>query len=657
MFHRINNSATALSSLTLLGISIWHVVHRIRHRQKGPPFTARTDNGKCMRSSQPITSLGQHQRLLPVTKLNQLRRLLQHHANPCRYSVRWYEPPNHPTIKHQRIDDLCCCAVVSQMMSVWSSLARVFTPGKSVSPQALLVREGGSTDIASGQVVGEYVVDCKLGEGGFGAVYRAVHPVIGKTAAIKVLHPQYSSNADVVSRFVSEARAVNKIRDPHIIDIFSFGTLKDGRHYYIMELLDGITLHAYLEMSGKLDPDQALPILQGIARALETAHGAGIAHRDLKPENVFLATYDDGTVFPKILDFGVAKLLTTKGPKPVHKTATGTPIGTPHYMSPEQCQGEKVDHRADIYSFGVMTHRMLSGALPFEATNVWGLMLMHVSSPPPRLSEVVDGLPLAWDEPVLRMLEKDPERRPSTIADAFDGLLQTANSLGISLDSARVSFSTKAQEAIAKGRAGCQTASELPVRADTVRETALAPNKLWDLAIAVMGVALACFVGFSVAWVLRLVHPTPSSDSALVLSAIPQTPADSAPPGSAWPAIDAALARPPSSAMIVAADAASSSTSTASVVATSLVAWTFDTTPPGAEVLVDNRVLGRAPGPFLLPRGDTTQTVTVRAPGYDDEVVEVSALADQSIAVQLRRKVVRPVRIHTDTPKDLENPF
>src|SRR6478735_3641940 len=147
---------------------------------------------------------------------------------------------------------------------------------------------GIDADLDPGQVVGEYQVECKLGQGGFGAVFKAVHPLIGKQVAIKVLSQQYSSNPQMVSRFIAEARAVNQIRNRNIIDIFSFGQLDDGRQYYVMELLDGKTFDGYRKKKGRLSPEEAMPILRGIARALDAAHSHGIAHRDLKPENVFL---------------------------------------------------------------------------------------------------------------------------------------------------------------------------------------------------------------------------------------------------------------------------------------------------------------------------------------------------------------------------------
>src|ERR1700733_7992462 len=212
-------------------------------------------------------------------------------------------------------------------------------------------------DLAPGTFVGEYRVESKLGAGGFGTVYRAVHPVIGKPAAIKVLSRQWSSNPQMVSRFIAEARATNQIQSRNIIDIFAFGSLPDGRQYYVMELLKGQPFDQFLADRGRLAPETAIPILRDIARALDAAHAHGIIHRDMKPENVFLVFEEDRTVHPKLLDFGIAKLLGE--PTSGHKTRTGTPLGTPIYMSPEQCNGRPVDPRTDVYALGVMTHQVL----------------------------------------------------------------------------------------------------------------------------------------------------------------------------------------------------------------------------------------------------------------------------------------------------------
>jgi eukaryotic-like serine/threonine-protein kinase len=273
--------------------------------------------------------------------------------------------------------------------------------------------------LRAGEMVGEYQIEGRIGEGGFGVVYRAVQPLIGKRVAVKVLLRHYASGEEVVERFVAEARAVNRIRHRHIIDIFSFGVLPDGRHYYVMELLEGETLDVLLARVGTLSPALAVELLRPVARALDAAHAAGIVHRDLKPENIFLSVDRDEEVYPKLLDFGIAKLFTGAA---ASKVESGVPVGTPHYMSPEQCRGRDVDQRTDIYSFGVVTFRAFTGRLPFEGEKAMGVMMAQVSAQPPRPSAICPSLPPSIDAPLLQMLAKDPAARPASILVAVEAL-------------------------------------------------------------------------------------------------------------------------------------------------------------------------------------------------------------------------------------------
>lgn len=276
-------------------------------------------------------------------------------------------------------------------------------------------------DLAPGDVVGEYVVEGKLGEGGFGSVYAAAHPVIGKRAAVKVLSRTFSANPQMVSRFIAEARAVNQIRHRNIIDIFSFGQLPDGRQYYVMELLDGMTFDAHLERQGRLSFPQALPILRGIARALDAAHAKGLLHRDLKPENVFLVFDEDGGVLPKLLDFGLVKLLGSASGQ--HKTKTGTPMGTPLYMSPEQVRSLKnVDHRSDVWALGSILFELVTGRPIFEAPSASALCAMIAMDPPIPLRARLPSAPPGLEAVILRCLHKDPAGRFQDVAQLAEAL-------------------------------------------------------------------------------------------------------------------------------------------------------------------------------------------------------------------------------------------
>jgi eukaryotic-like serine/threonine-protein kinase len=276
-------------------------------------------------------------------------------------------------------------------------------------------------ELAPKTMVGEYEIENKIGSGGFGDVYRARHPLIGKQAAVKVLSAELSRSSDVVSRFISEARAVNQIRHKNIIDIFSFGTLPDGRQYYIMELLEGMPLDRYLEHGQGLTVANALPILRGVARALDAAHEKRIVHRDLKPENVFLTQGELGEIIPKLLDFGIAKV----GEGASHKTQSGVIMGTAYYMSPEQSRGKPIDHRSDIYSFGCMIFEILTGRVPFLGDSQTDVLLKHISEAPPLVSSLVPSLrPI--DEAVAAMIAKKADDRPSSAAQAIDALAHLA---------------------------------------------------------------------------------------------------------------------------------------------------------------------------------------------------------------------------------------
>ena len=279
-------------------------------------------------------------------------------------------------------------------------------------------------DLPAGMMVGEYRIEKKLGEGGFGAVYRAAHHVIQKAVAVKVLNRTASADPAMVSRFTSEARVVNQIRHRNIVDIFAFGRLPDGRHYHVMELLDGVPLDEHLHARGRLSFEEAYPIFRGVARALSAAHGAGVVHRDLKPANIFLVRDEDSGFVPRLIDFGIAKL---NDDQASHKTKTGAMMGTAYYMSPEQCRGKSVDARTDIYAFGVVVHVALTGHKVFDGESVMDVVMKQITEAPPRMSLVCPDVPAALDEPVLRMLEKDPARRPQTILEALSALESAAN--------------------------------------------------------------------------------------------------------------------------------------------------------------------------------------------------------------------------------------
>ena len=263
-----------------------------------------------------------------------------------------------------------------------------------------------------GRTIGNYVVRDKIGEGGMGVVFRAEHPHINRRVAIKVLHPGADRNPEVVHRFFNEARAATEIRNEHIVEVLDFGTLPEGMPYLVMEWLDGESLGSLLRTTRKLPLGQAALIMSGIARALRAAHGKGVVHRDLKPDNVFLVKRDGEPDLVKVLDFGIAKLLATGMPVQ-YQTQTGAIIGTPAYMSPEQCRGAKeIDHRTDVYALGVIGYQMLTGRLPFAADALGELLLKHLTETPAPADSLEPSVPPAVSQILSAALEKEPEKRP-----------------------------------------------------------------------------------------------------------------------------------------------------------------------------------------------------------------------------------------------------
>ncbi len=261
-------------------------------------------------------------------------------------------------------------------------------------------------ELSAGRAVGEYKVVSKVAEGGMGTVYRAAHPVIGKDAAVKVLSRNLSDRAGILRRFVDEARAVNKIRHPNIVDIFAFGALEDGRSYFVMEWLTGRTLED--EIYGRrLSVGDAVEILDQLCDALEAAHQKNIIHRDIKPANVFLVD-DRNTLFVKLLDFGIAKLGFE-----LDGSEEGAVMGTPAYISPEQLGGEDVGSEADVYSLGVMAYEMFAGRMPFLADDPRSFLIQHVKKAPASPRTFATDLPEAIEDMLLGMLKKDPSERPS----------------------------------------------------------------------------------------------------------------------------------------------------------------------------------------------------------------------------------------------------
>ena len=275
-----------------------------------------------------------------------------------------------------------------------------------------------------GETVGGYRVVASLGGGGMGVVYVAEHLLLGRRAAIKVLRPELSHSADLVQRFFAEARATTQVRHPGIVEVYDFGYTEDELAYLVMELLDGVSLAERLERDHHLPFAAAILIARRIALALSAAHERGIVHRDVKPDNIFLIRDGDGGPVPqiKLLDFGIARLV-EEGALAGRKTSTGVVMGTPIYMSPEQCQSTgQCDHRSDLYSFGCLWFEMMTGQPPFVADSAFELMAAHISTPPPDVRDHAEDVPAEVAAIIERLLAKDPRDRFQTARELIAAL-------------------------------------------------------------------------------------------------------------------------------------------------------------------------------------------------------------------------------------------
>ena len=281
----------------------------------------------------------------------------------------------------------------------------------------------GADDLLLGTQIGPYRVARLLGIGGMGRVYKAVHPTIGSRVAIKVLSRECSDRRDLVERFFAEAKAVNVVAHENIVNVLDLATLPDGRPYIVMEYLDGAPLAAVIEQArgrGPLPLGAVARLAAEVLEALGAAHAKGIIHRDLKPDNIYVSPAGRA----KVLDFGIAKLQPELGGSSTH---TGSLLGTPHYMSPEQAAGKPVDARADVYAIGVILFECVTLQKPFVADSLFELLRKHIEAPPPLPRALRPDLPPELEAVILQALAKQPDQRFNS-AHAMSLALQHATS-------------------------------------------------------------------------------------------------------------------------------------------------------------------------------------------------------------------------------------
>jgi serine/threonine-protein kinase len=287
----------------------------------------------------------------------------------------------------------------------------------TVGDETISMFSDANRDPLIGSMVDDYEVKDRVGAGAMGIVYRGVHRVIGKAVAIKVLKLDYADDPEMVNRLIGEARTVNAIRHPGIVDIFGSGTLKTGQPYIVMDLLEGEPLDVFIKNNAPLKLKFVWPILDDILGALGAAHQVGVIHRDLKPGNVFRESHPEARSRIKVIDFGLARTADRAGGS-IRPTNPGTLLGTPAFMAPEQVVGVKVTPATDLYAVGGIAYQLLTGHLPHEAPSAIEVLSAKMASDPlpprhwlPTLDEEIDQ----W---VMALLDRDPDNRPHSAEDA-----------------------------------------------------------------------------------------------------------------------------------------------------------------------------------------------------------------------------------------------
>ena len=274
-------------------------------------------------------------------------------------------------------------------------------------------------DLTGQTLLGRYKIIKRLGEGGMGTVYLGEHATIGKKFAVKVLSHEFAHKEDLVERFLQEARAASMISQENVVEITDFGDTPDGSVFFVMEFLKGEDLSDTVENQGRLPWPRVKPIMLQICRALGAAHDAGIIHRDMKPENCYRIKRGKNDDFIKVLDFGIAKVTSEEDGEGKGLTRTGMIFGTPEYMSPEQAQGAKPDHRVDVYAVGVIMYELLTGQVPFTADTFMGILTKHMFEVPEAPSAVVEdaNIPQEVEAIILKAMQKDRELRFADMAE------------------------------------------------------------------------------------------------------------------------------------------------------------------------------------------------------------------------------------------------
>ena len=475
----------------------------------------------------------------------------------------------------------------------------------------------------TGLEIGSYTLTTKLGEGGMGEVWIGEHKLLRRKAAVKLLLKELAENENIVARFINEAKATSQIHHPGIVKIFDFGQTADHT-YMVMELLAGETLFARGRKVGKFPVADAIALTRQMAEALEAAHALKVVHRDLKPENVFLVSDESapGGERVKILDFGIAKMLDAAMGAP--KTRTGSVLGTPVYMSPEQCSAQpNIDHRSDIYALGCVFFQLLCGRPPFDLPGVGELLAAHVYSAPPAPSTLREGLSPSLDALVLRMLAKKPDDRFATMQEVVRALDagEAQVEVPVAVQAAQRKLTPPAGIPIQRSDSAAQTLADSP-RAGMVKPEAVAAPRV----------------------TLADPEPAPESPPRKEITTLGGATGERAPAPLPLPArrrsnslVTMGVAFVLTAAIALGAFFVVGQSGSQTGSGSPAVTLAIDSTPPGAEVWHDRTRLGVTPYKVMQVPMAGDETFTLKKPGFADSVVSMPGDHDVTRTVTLTK--------------------
>ena len=509
------------------------------------------------------------------------------------------QPRITPTPALQRFSDTMAAPGLQRQSGVQAAVAKPVTNppvANDTAPQGEPAAVGSQDPYVGSTIADRYKVISKLGEGGMGVVYLAEHVFIEKRVALKVLSEDFARKADLVARFMQEAKAASKIGHENIVDITDFGETASGSVFFAMEFLDGMDLAGHIKGGGAMPFDRAKVIMNQICRALGAAHSKGIIHRDMKPENVYLITREGKPDFVKVLDFGIAKMsaLDEGGSR---LTRTGMIFGTPEYMSPEQARGDKPDHRVDIYAAGCILYEMLTGDVPFHAETFMGVLTKHMFENPEPPSVRNPGAHVSYEveQVCLKALAKDRDQRYQTMKELAVALEACAGgdlSQAWGNEPSGPGLREPSQTFRTPGTAARNAVGTAPPRTSSSPELE-APKKRTGL---ILGGIAALLLGGGAVVVMSQKKPEPPKPVVIAPVEAPKP-----------PPVETKVVEPakPTHYMM-----------------------SINTQPPGAEVFNGPERLGVTPCNVALPASDKAVELVMKKKGFKDQPLRIVADKD-----------------------------